>query len=131
MKKMLDKGLLDLRPDPRLSGLKMKISEYADIPTEYITCLPGIDHALEQVTLTYLEPGTEILTASPLPVSMRIAAHIVGSSVVETRFEDPLSLSLEPVINHITRRTRILYLGNPSEYLGTYFTEAELVFLLA
>ena len=61
MKKMLDKGLLDLRPDPRLSGLKMKISEYADIPTEYITCLPGIDHALEQVTLTYLEPGTEIL----------------------------------------------------------------------
>jgi histidinol-phosphate aminotransferase len=35
------------------------------------------------------------------------------------------------VIDAIGKRTRVIYIGNPSESIGSFFTEAELVFLMA
>jgi len=51
--------------------------------------------------------------------------------VTEVLHDDLFSPGLEAIINNIGKRTRILYIGNPSEYIGSFFTEAELVFLLA
>lgn len=131
IKNLLEKKSLNLLQDPQATRLKNKISDYSTMPPEYIGCYPGTGLSLENVLRTFLEPGTEMLIAGPVPAEKLIAARIAGSTVVETDHENPFSPSLEPVIDNIGKRTRILYLGNPSEYIGSFFTEAELVFLLA
>ncbi|UCC80828.1 MAG: aminotransferase class I/II-fold pyridoxal phosphate-dependent enzyme [Candidatus Zixiibacteriota bacterium] len=131
IKNLLERESLNRFPDPRAVRLKNKIAEYCGMPAEYIGCYPGAGISLENILKTFLEPGTEMLTAGAVPADKLIAARTAGSTVVETDYDNPFSPSLEPVINNIGKRTRVLYLGNPSEYIGSFFTEAELVFLLA
>ncbi len=131
IKNLLERESLNRFPDPRAVRLKNKIAEYCGMPPEYIGLYPGTRISLENILRTFLEPGTEILIAGPVPAEKLIAARTAGATVVETDYDNPFSPSLEPIINNIGKRTRILYLGNPSEYIGSFFTEAELVFLLA
>lgn len=131
IKNFPDRELLSRYPDPEAARLKNSIAEYSGMPTEYIGCYPGTGLSLENILRAYLEPGTEMLISGPVPADRLIAARSAGSSIVEANFDNPFSPSLEPIIDNIGKRTRILYLGNPSEFVGSYFSEAELVFLLA
>jgi histidinol-phosphate aminotransferase len=96
------------------------------MPVEYIGCYPGTEAALDYICRTFLEPGT-----GPVFRQKLIAARTTGASLIEIRHEDPFSPGIEPVIDSIGKRTRLLYIGNPSDTIGSFFTEAELVFLLA
>ena len=131
IKDYLDKGLLNRFPDMRTGELINRIADYSGMPDDYIGCFPGTGLCLENILRAFLEPGTEFLVSGPVPAERLIAARSAGSSIVEADFDDPFSPSLEPLIDNIGKRTRVLYLGNPSEYVGSYFTEAELIFLLA
>ncbi|UCE65738.1 MAG: histidinol-phosphate aminotransferase family protein [Candidatus Zixiibacteriota bacterium] len=131
IKNFLDNGLLNRFPDPRAARLKSSIAQYSGMPDEYIGCYPGTGISLENILRVFLEPGAEMLISGPVPADRVTAARSAGSSVAEANFDNPFSPSLEPIIDNIRRRTRILYLGNPSEYIGSFFSEAELVFLLA
>ncbi len=131
IKDFLDNRPLNWYPDSDAGDLKQKISEYTRMPVENISCLPGVNSALDYISRTFLEPGTEMLACGPVFYDETLAARIAGARVVEAAQGDPFSPGIEPVINNITKRTRILYIGNPSGITGSFFTEAELVFLLA
>lgn len=131
IKHFLDTRPLGWFPDPEAAQLKNKISEYTKIPIEYIGCYPGADALSDYICRTFLEPGTEMLVNGPVFDRSLIAAKTAGAAVMEIRHENPFSPGIEPVIDNIGKRTRILYIGNPSESIGSFFTEAELVFLLA
>ena len=127
----LDNRPLSRFPDPEASGLRNKIADYTGLPAEFIGCFPGADASLEYILRTFLESGTEMLISGPEPPCRQVAARSTGASVLEVFHDDPFSPGIEPIINNIGKRTRILYIGNPSEYIGSFLTEAELVFLLA
>jgi histidinol-phosphate aminotransferase len=131
IKDSLDRELLSGHPDLYTTELRSAIADYTGLPAEYIGCFPGDYMSLEYISRTYLEPGTEMLINGPAPSSIKIPATAVGASVVEILHCDPFSPDLEEIINHIGKRTRMLYLGNPSVCVGSFFTEAELVFLTA
>jgi histidinol-phosphate aminotransferase len=131
VKRFLDKRPLSWYPDSEATELNNKISEYTKMPVEYIGCYPGTGAALDYLCRTFLEPGTEMMVSGPVFRQKLIAARTTGASVIEIRHEDPFSPEIEPVIDNIGKRTRLLYIGNPSDSIGSFFTEAELVFLLA
>jgi histidinol-phosphate aminotransferase len=131
LKDFLDKRSLSRFPDPDASGLKNKIADYTGLPAEFIGCYPGNDASLEYISRTFLESGTEMLISGPVPPGKQVAARSTGASVREVFHDSPFSPGIEPIINNIGKRTRIIYIGNPSDYIGSFLTEAELIFLLA
>jgi len=131
IKHYLDSQPLSWYPDSEARELKIKLAEYTDMPVEFIACFPGSNAALDYISRTFLEPGTEMLVSGPVFSRKLIAARTAGASIIEICHENPFAPGIEPIIDNISKRTRILYIGNPSECTGSFLTEAELVFLLA
>jgi len=131
IKNYLDSQPLSWYPDSEATELKNKLAEYTGMPVEFIGCFPGTNAALDYICRTFLEPGTEMLVSGPVFSRKLTAARTAGASILEICHEDPFAPGIEPIIDNINKRTRILYIGNPSETTGSFLTEAELVFLLA
>jgi histidinol-phosphate aminotransferase len=118
-------------PDTDAEELRAKLSEYVLLPPDHISCYAGGRIALEHIFRTYLESGTELIVNSPAPPEVRIMAQSTGARVSEIEHPDPFCPGIENIVNGISTRTRAVYIGNPNEYTGSVFSEAELVFLLA
>ncbi len=118
-------------PDSDSKELNDKLSFYTGLPADHISCFPGGEAALENLIRAYLEPGTEMMVVTPISPYIRNVAGNTGARLIEVVHNDPLSPSIETVIDNINRRTRLIYIGNPSDITGAMFSEAELIFLLA
>jgi len=122
---------LNRYPDRDALELRVKLSEYAALPSEYISCYAGADLALEHIFRTYLEAGTELVVGGPVKKDTMITALSTGARFIEAEHENVLEPAIENVVNRVTSRTRAIYIGNPGDLTGGHFSEAELVFLLA
>ena len=131
LKDRLDGGLLSNSYDPEAVDLRAEISRYTGILPEFIGCFAGEEDALGYISRTFLEPGTEMVVSGPVRAERLITARSTGAAIKAVQYDDPLSPGIEPLIDTIGNRTRIIYIGNPSDTIGSFFTEAELVFLLA
>ena len=121
----------NLYPDQDALELRKRLSEYASLPEEMISCFGGADSALEHIARTYLESGVEAVQACAAPNDFRTIAQSTGAMVIDVHQDNPFELQIENVINQIGPRTRLIYLCNPDNLTGAMFTEAEIVFLLA
>lgn len=131
VKEFLDNRPLNWYPDSEASELKLKISGYTGMPIKNIGCFSGVNSAIDYIVKTFLEPEAEMLINGPVFPRKTFAAKSAGARVTEVIHDDPFSPGIEPVINNLTRQTRLLYIGSPSDTTGSFFTEAELVFLLS
>lgn len=131
VKEFLNNRSLNWYPDSEASELKLKISGYTGMPLENIGCFSGVNSAIDHIARTFIEPGTEMLVNGPVFLRKTLAAKSAGARVMEVIHDDPFLPGIEPIINNLTRRTRLLYIGSPSDTTGSFFTEAELVFLLS
>ncbi len=128
---LLQKGELNQYPEDDAEGMRHKLAAYTSLPAEYIDCFAGSDVAFDFIARTYLEPGTEALINSPADNNVVISAESTGAETIIATHNDPFDHNIENLINLIGPRTRILHIGNPNNFTGTMFSEAEIVFLLA
>jgi histidinol-phosphate aminotransferase len=111
--------------------LKNMLSEYVGLDSDSIRCFAGKINALEHISKTYLEQGTEIVINAPKDDNVTTIALSLGAIVTEVVHDNPFEFNIEALINHIGPKTRVIYIANPDEHTGASFSEAEIVFLLA
>jgi histidinol-phosphate aminotransferase len=111
--------------------LREGLAAYSSLPKEAIRSFSGSGEAFENIARTYLEPGSEIVTNSPVGGNIERTALCTGAGVVPLWHDNPFEIYIEALINSIGPRTRMIYISNPNEFSGASFTEAEIVFLLA
>jgi aspartate/methionine/tyrosine aminotransferase len=86
-----------------------------------IVVTPGAQQALFTVALGVLDPGDEMLAACPGYHPYHQAAELAGARVVDIRttLATNFALTADMVRAHITPRTKVLVVVNPSNPTGT------------
>ena len=94
---------------------------------ENIVVTPGGQHAMFIIALALLNPGDEILVPCPGYNPYHQAAEMAGAETVHIRMtmETNFTLTAEMVEAHITPRSKILVLINPSNPTGTVTPPSE------
>jgi histidinol-phosphate aminotransferase len=107
------------------------ISNYVSLPISNIGCFSSPETAIETVARTYIEQGVEVVVGSPARKEFAVTAQSAGATVIDVEHDNPFDPQIEAIINHISPRTRMVFMENPNGATGAVFSEAEIVFLLA
>ncbi len=90
----------------------------------------GSESIMSNVMRTFLDTSDEVLSVSGTFVGFSVMAHARATAPVLVPLDD-YRFNLEAIAQHITPKTKIIYLCNPNNPTGTYFTKAELDQFLA
>jgi len=116
---------LHFYPDGGGYYLRRKLSEMHGLSMEQLILGAGSTDLIELVGKTFLQPGDEAITSESAFYMYRLAIEDMGASLVQTPMRD-LTFDLPAIAHVISRRTKVVYLGNPNNPTGTMFTAGEL-----
>ncbi len=119
----------DYSPPCGLRELQELILAELGVPDLYAWVTDGVTEALFQVTRMLLEPGDEFVTSDPgYSITNNFAAH-TGAKVIEVPIYDPecgYRLSPRRLGDHLSDRTKLVYLVDPLNPLGSCLTQTEI-----
>jgi aminotransferase len=93
-------------------------------PVDEIIATVGVSEALYLVMTTLLDPGDEVIIPTPCFVSYQAEVILAGGVPVEipSRLEDNFQLDPERIRAAITPRTKVIFVGYPSNPTGAVAT---------
>jgi histidinol-phosphate aminotransferase len=112
-------------PDDACYALLHKLSEAHETPPDQITIGNGSVEIILQAALAYLEPGREAIMSSTSFVMYPIATHIAGATPVKVPTKDHHH-DLDAILAAITDNTRIIFIDNPNNPLGSVISRPEM-----
>lgn len=119
----------DYSPPCGLVELQRLILEELGVPDLYAWVTDGATEGLFQVTRMLLEPGDQFITSDPgYNITNNFAAR-AGADLVEVPVYDAecgYRLSPGRLRQHLSERTRMIYLVDPLNPMGSCLTEAEI-----
>lgn len=115
-------GLLSLRQALAAHLNKLYGVEY--IPQDEIVMTVGVSEALYLVFSAILNPGDEVIIPTPCFVSYQAETLLAGGEPVEvpTFVEDEFNPRIGDIEAAITDRTRIIFIGSPSNPTGAVYS---------
>jgi histidinol-phosphate aminotransferase len=120
----LRKGLAEQHyyPEDTCHDLKQKLAQVYRVDADSVLVGNGSVELILMACLAYLEPGDELVMSRHSFMMARKAAGIANARVVEVPTLE-YSHDLERMLASITPRTKIVYLDNPINPLGTIVTK--------
>jgi len=115
--------------DHRAVDLRAKLGEWLGVDADQVGVGCGSVGLLQQLCLTYLDPGDEVVypwpsfEAYPINVKMMTAVPIT-TALVDHAFD------LDAVVAAVTDRTKLVMLATPNNPTGTAVSTAELASML-
>lgn len=125
--KVLDE--VNLYPDGNATLLKEKIAEkYGVIPQMVLpTC--GSDEMVDLIAKTFIDPGSEVVMAEVTFPRYLSTSQMMGADLKIVPMKD-MAYDLEGFKRAITPQTRLVWLCNPNNPTGSFFTREELTQIL-
>lgn len=119
-----------LRAYPEPEPLYAKLASWLNIPREMLLITAGADGGLKSIFEVFVEPGDEVVTASPSYAMYPLYSQMVGAVREEVRFHEDLSLPLESVLSRISPKTKLVVLANPNQPIERVYSSSEIDRLL-
>lgn len=100
--------------------------------SDQIVVSSGAKHSITNALLATINPGDEVLIPVPYWVSYPEMVRLVGGEpiFVQTKKEKGFKVTLEDIRPHLTEKTKMIILTNPSNPTGNVFNKEELEALL-
>ncbi|NLI98363.1 histidinol-phosphate transaminase [bacterium] len=114
-----------LYPDNTCYALINRLAKVHEISARSITIGNGSVEIILNAALVYAEPGTEIIMSDVSFVMYPIAAHISGAQPVKIPTKN-FKHDLEAMLKAVSEKTRIIFLDNPNNPLGSVISAGEL-----
>lgn len=114
-----------LYPDDSCFYLKEKLSEIFNYPKEGIIIGNGSVEIILQLALAFLDFEDEAIMSDVCFVMYGIATQIAGATPVKVSVNN-YRHDLPSMLNAITKRTKIIFIDNPNNPLGSIVTKKEL-----
>ena len=111
-------------PDAAALALREKLADQFDVKLENVTVGAGSEGIMSAIMRTFLRMGDEIIAADNSFIGFRVLANASGvrtNWVPLRKFRHDL-VAMTSLINDYTK---IIYLANPDNPTGTYFTKDE------
>lgn len=118
-------GQVYLYPESGAPLLKQKISRKLGLSPDNVLLGNGSDEVLYLLAEAYFEKNAEVLVAQPTFSTYRHVSVLAGASVKGVPLRDQ-TVDLEAVLKAVTRKTKMVFLCNPNNPTGTYFTDKQL-----
>lgn len=112
-------------PDAAGSDLKQAISEFYQVPAEAVLLGAGLDEVIQMLSRAILKPGDEIVTSEQTFVQYSHHAVIEDCTIVTAPLVDG-KFDLEALADKVNDNTALVWLCNPNNPTGHYFSEEEL-----
>ncbi len=110
---------LNLYPDGSGFFLRKKISEKFGWDIDGIILGNGSVDLIELAVRTFCQKGDEVLIPASSFIMCKLVALSMGIKIVEIPLKD-YHYDVEGIIKAVNKNTRVIYIDNPSNPLGTY-----------
>ncbi|WP_299442853.1 histidinol-phosphate transaminase [uncultured Rhodospira sp.] len=111
-------------PDGAATALREAIAKRHGLDPARLVCGSGSDELISLLVRAYAGPGDEVLFPAHAFLMYRIYAQGAGVTPVAAPERDKVA-DVDALLDHVTERTRILFLANPNNPTGTYLSDAE------
>jgi histidinol-phosphate aminotransferase len=106
-------------PDGHATALRTAIAERFGCDRDRIVCGAGSDEVLNLLIRAYAGPGDEVLYSRHGFSIYPIFARAAGATPVAAP-EKVLTADVDALLDHVTERTKLLFLANPNNPTGSY-----------
>jgi histidinol-phosphate aminotransferase len=112
-------------PEGGAEDLREAIGKRFGLDSGRIVCGAGSDELISLLIRAYAGPGDEVLQSQYGFLMYAISAKTAGATPVMAP-ETNLTANVDALLDHVTERTRLLFLANPNNPTGTYLPASEL-----
>ncbi len=120
--------LINRYPDGKSKMLRKAISKQIKCDFDKIICGSGSDEIIQMICQLYLSKNDEVIIPEYSFLMYRIYSKIVGAKVLFSK-EINLKISVENILNKVSKKTKIVFIANPNNPTGTYLNKLELLLL--
>ncbi|MBX2874314.1 MAG: histidinol-phosphate transaminase [Saprospiraceae bacterium] len=86
---------------------------------------------LELIARAFLDPGLEVIIASPTFMPYRLFSEKMGAKVLDIKLLEPnFDLNVREILEAINEKTRLLFLTSPNNPTGSYISKETLEYIL-
>jgi len=126
VKKKLSKiSLLSKYPDPKSKKLRKEISKKFKCNFDQIICGSGSDEIIQMICQLFLKKSDEVIVPKFSFLMYRIYSGIIGAKVIYSK-ENNFKVSVNAILEKVSRKTKIVFLANPNNPTATYLSASEL-----
>ena len=111
-------------PDAAAILLREKLAYKFDLKLSNVTVGAGSEGVMSAIMRTFLRQDDEIIGAESSFIGFRVLANASGKSIHWVPLKD-YRHDLAAMVAHITDYTKLIYLANPDNPTGTFFTVEE------
>lgn len=119
----------NIYPDGNATLLKQKIAQKYGVTPEMVLPTCGSDEMVDLIAKTFIEPGSEVVLAEVTFPRYFITSQMMGAELKIVPMQG-LNYDLAGFRKVINPRTRLVWLCNPNNPTGSFFTRSELLELL-
>lgn len=114
---------IQLYPDGGLT-LRNKLAKLFEVKLQNVVVGSGSESILANIIRAFLCDGEEVLTAEGTFIGLYVLARSRGVKLVTVPLKN-YAFDLDAIADAITDKTKIIYLANPNNPTGTYFTKSD------
>lgn len=127
VKEFLNNIDYNIYPDNYVTSLREDLAKDLNIPKEYLLFGNGSVEIIQMLSRILIEKGDNIVTELPSFSSYFSEAMIQDAQIKTIDFEDDHNFYLDKMLEIIDENTKIIYITNPNNPLGTIIKRNELV----
>jgi histidinol-phosphate aminotransferase len=131
LRAFLDEGAAASYPDSEALTLRKRLGEYTSRPESAILPFNGCDAAIDCAVRALTSAGDRACVGAPTYDRFRRCAEASGVVVDAAYGADPFIADVQPLIDALDARTRLVYLVNPDNPTGRTFSADQVAALLA
>jgi histidinol-phosphate aminotransferase len=120
---------VNLYPDGNATLLKEKIAQKYDVTPEMVLPTCGSDEMVDLIAKTFIDRGSEVVLAEVTFPRYVSTSMMMGASLKIVPMKN-MAYDLEGFKKVITPETRLIWLCNPNNPTGSFFSRNELIDLL-
>ena len=117
-------------PDGGCFYLRKKLSAFLGVKPEMLVFGNGSDEVLVLAARAFAGPGDEVIIANPTFLIYEIAAQAQAARVVKVPMKN-FRYDLPAMAKKITPKTKLIFVANPDNPIGTYVSQKEVTAFLS
>jgi len=112
-------------PDGDSIEMRELLATKFEIEVERIVCGCGSDELISLLCRSYAGPGDEIVCSAHGFAMYPIYGLTVGAKIITAK-ENDITISVDNLLEKVTKKTKIIFIANPNNPTGTYLPYEEL-----
>lgn len=112
-------------PDPVALDLRAALAKKLGVKSENIFTASGSEGVMSNIIKHFFEDNDRVVTANATFVGFTVLAHARNLDLVEVPIKDDFSFDLNAIADAVDENTKLIYLANPNNPTGTYFTKPD------